>query len=67
MIMIHRKFVNENGNEISMEVVHDARGVTVTAQGPDSQVEHIWTPVEASTLRELLGLLEPAFKIGYPA
>lgn len=47
-------FKNELGNDISMDVVSDDRGITVSASGPTSQVEHTWTPLEAKHLRDLL-------------
>lgn len=62
MISIRREFENENGNTISIVVVHDQKGVTVSAYSKDSEVQHTWTPMEAKTLRELLTLLEPAYK-----
>ncbi len=48
------RFKNELGNDISIDVVSDDRGITVSASGPTSQVEHTWTPLEANHLRDLL-------------
>jgi len=48
-------FINEHVNDIYMEVVADQKGsVIVIAQGPTSQVEHIWTQKEANMLMSLL-------------
>ena len=48
-------FTNELGNRIVMQVSTDThKGVTVSASGPTSQVEHTWTPKEASELVTLL-------------
>jgi hypothetical protein len=66
MIMIRRDFKNESGEEVTMEIFHDVKGVTVTVTTTQGQTETIYSPTEAAVLRELLGLLEPAFKIGYP-
>jgi len=66
MIMIRRDFKNESGEEVTMEIFHDVKGVTVTVTTAQGPTETIYTPIEAAVLRELLGLLEPAFKIGYP-
>ena len=54
---IGRCFENELGNEITMEIVHDERGVTVYASGPTSEVEHTWTLKEAENLCELLNIM----------
>jgi len=56
-----RQFVNENGNQIEIAVTYDDRGVTVTASGPNSSVEHTWTPLEAKVLHFLL---DPGFVTG---
>ena len=47
-------FTNEFGNKIAMVVFEDRNGITVTASGPTSETEHVWTPKEASVLRGLL-------------
>ena len=52
--ILRARFINELGNDISMDVVSDDRGITVSAAGPTSQVEHTWTPLEAQRLRDLL-------------
>lgn len=62
MIIIKRMLINELGHEISLSVTHDQAGVTISAEGPTSQVELIWTPMEAMAIRELLELLEPSYK-----
>lgn len=49
--------INELGNTIPMSVIKDERGVTVTASGPHSEVEHTWTPIEAMTLRDMLNTI----------
>lgn len=54
MRKIKVEFENELSNEIVMGVVVDGRGVTVTATGPTSEVEHTWTRQEAQMLRYLL-------------
>lgn len=55
LIMIKRSdFVNELGNEIEMSVDSNPRNTVVFAKGPNSQVEHTWTRLEAKTLRDLL-------------
>jgi hypothetical protein len=51
-------FVNELGNSINMSIEQDERGVTISANGPTSTVEHTWTPMEAEALRKLLNLKE---------
>lgn len=56
------QFTNELGNVIRMNVVIDDRGVTVEAEGPTSLVEHTWTPMEATVLRELLQAAEPRYR-----
>jgi len=58
---IKQEFVNEQGNQIEMSVTYDDRGVTVTASGPKSSVEHTWTPLEAKVLHFLL---DPQFAAG---
>lgn len=63
MISVRREFMNEIGNQISILVQHDPRGVTISCFGPTSEVEHTYTPMEARVIRELLTLLEPAYKI----
>ena len=62
MILIRRTFRNEREEEITMDVVKNVEGITVAIARPDIEEEHIYTPTEASVLRELLGLLEPAYK-----
>jgi hypothetical protein len=47
-------FTNELGHDISMSVVRDDRGVTVTVEGPSSIVEQTWTPMEAERLGPML-------------
>lgn len=49
------RFVNEYGNYIEMSLETDERGVMIKAVGPDSEVEHTWTHMEAAYLRSLLG------------
>lgn len=61
MISLVKDFVNEFENEISIEIIRDEKGVTIYAKGPNSEVEHTYTPMEAIVLRELLELLEPAY------
>lgn len=58
---IKQQFVNELGNQIEIAVTYDERGVTVTASGPNSLVEHTWTPMEAKVLHFLL---DPTFAVG---
>lgn len=40
-----------------MKVENDDRGITVTAHGPTSDVEHTWTPMEAIHLRDMLSVI----------
>lgn len=48
-------FTNELGNRIVMKVSTDThKGVTISASGPTSQVEHTYTPREVSELFTLL-------------
>jgi hypothetical protein len=48
-------FTNEIGNRILMHVEKDSRkGITISAVGPTSTVEHTWTPKEVSVLIKLL-------------
>lgn len=49
-----KRFENELGNTIRFVAVHDQRGVTVSATGPTSEVEHTWTLREAEELSDLL-------------
>lgn len=49
-----KKIINELGNEITMSVTQTLEGVKITAIGPHSEVEHIWTPGEAWNLLNLL-------------
>lgn len=57
---VHRRvFTNELGHEIYMKITRDNRGVTVTAEGPETDVEHTWTEIEARNLREMLSLDQP--------
>jgi len=62
MTFVRSEFLNELGHKIALTINHDERGVTVSASGPTSQVEHTWTPLEARELRRLLQLIEPAYK-----
>lgn len=52
------RFIDELGNLIVIQVTRDDRGITVTARGPGTEVEHTWTPREAKILRELLHMEE---------
>ena len=54
MNISHCDFTNELGNEISMVAFEDKNGITITADGPTSSVEHTWTRKEASVLIGLL-------------
>lgn len=47
-------FANEHHNIIEMSVAVDDRGVTISATGPTSEVEHTWTPIETVKLLTLL-------------
>ena len=56
-----RRFTNESGNDIKMEVraitaaeVGGRHAVRVIAEGPDSTADHFWTRFEAETLRDML-------------
>jgi hypothetical protein len=62
MTRAERVIVNESGNTIPIAVTYDHAGVTVTATGPTSRVEHTWTPKEAATVRDLISrvLADPA-------
>ncbi len=51
---IATEFTNEVGNEITMSVGYDHRGVTVYAEGPTSSIEHTWTPMEAVAVMQLI-------------
>lgn len=50
-------FINELDNEISMSVIRNQNEVTVTASGPTSLVEHTWTLMEATALRNMLTIV----------
>ena len=62
MISVRAEILNENGKPVTIAVTRDQRGVTISAQGPDIQVEQPFTELEARTIKELLILLEPAYK-----
>jgi hypothetical protein len=62
MILIRRDFINEAGEEVSIEVIEDVKGVTIARTRPEGQTETLYYPTEIAVLRELLGLLTPAFK-----
>lgn len=48
-------FTNDFGNRIVMTVEEDSvKGITISAVGPTSTVEHTWTPIEASIMIMLL-------------
>lgn len=51
---VSRMFKNEHDNNIIMKVMVDDRGVTVSASGPESWVEHTWTPLESFELMKML-------------
>lgn len=58
---VTHKFMNEHGRRISLEVraiyvkpVGGVYAVRVLASGPDSEVDHLWTQVEAEALRDAL-------------
>lgn len=64
MIKLSREFVNELGNTVTISVTYTETTVTISATGPDSEVEHVWTRSEAAVIRALLNpeLVEPAYK-----
>lgn len=47
-------FINELGNSISMVVTFNGETVTIYSTGPNSEVEHTWTNLEALRLVQLL-------------
>lgn len=49
------RFLNELGHEIIMSVTADEDSILIQAQGPDSNVWHRWTRLEAKVLFSLLG------------
>lgn len=57
MATFQKSFYNENNNSVFMKVENDDRGITVTAHGPTSDVEHTWTPMEAIHLRDMLSVI----------
>ena len=52
-----RGFYNEHGNWVAMTVTKDDNGITVSAVGLSSQVEHTWTPMEAKELARLIDVV----------
>jgi hypothetical protein len=56
--MIIGTFVNELNNTIVISGAVTKAGVTIIAEGPTSLIEHVWTPVEAAVLRDLLNKLD---------
>lgn len=52
-------FHNELDNQIYMRVTRDTDGVTVYASGPDSEVEHTWTDLEATILAAMVSYVLP--------
>jgi hypothetical protein len=45
---------NELGHSISITITQDPNGVSIFSTGPYTQVEHLWTAMEAATIRDLL-------------
>lgn len=62
MISITKTITNEKSNEITLSVYYGTEGVTITAVGPDSTVEHTYTAMEAETIYELMTLVRPGYK-----
>lgn len=62
MISIRKEFVNEFGKRITVTVLYEEGGVTLTVSGPDSTGEFVVTPMEADVLRETLNELEPSYR-----
>lgn len=49
-----RVVVNELDHTVSIVVICNHRGVTVSASSPASEVEHTWTLLEAVAIRDML-------------
>lgn len=54
-----KTIVNELGNDIHFRATDDSEGITIFASGPNSEVEHTWTPMEAVVIRDMLNDLLP--------
>lgn len=58
MISTAQVFTNELGNKISMSAIQTPSGIQINAVGPHSETDHVWTPLEAVALRDMLIALE---------
>jgi hypothetical protein len=56
-VTVDRVFMNELGEEISMSVTYDEKGITVVAIKPEAEVTTTWTPLEAGMVRDLIDLV----------
>lgn len=50
-------FHNEKGNLITINVTDTPEGISIEGQGPNSHVQHTWTPLEAEVLRHMLDIV----------
>lgn len=57
MSAVTMTFMNELDNEITITVTLDEETCTVSATGPTSEVEHVWTRTEAHQLAALLFIM----------
>lgn len=62
MTLVSCEFMNQDNVPTRIEVSQDANGVKIRVGASINAVELVLDTIEASTLRQMLSLIEPAYK-----